>query len=132
MATVTISGNALVIKSAVKFAELKAVSKYRPEALTLREGGKADGKPVFVVGFSSGDYGSLSDFGATFNNEPDATGAATITLTAASFGENPAETVADVYGGALVKLAEIEKNLPKAVAEIEKQKEDVMKTITVQ
>ena len=132
MATVTISGNALVIKSAIKFEELKAVSKYRPEALKLREGGKPDGKVVFGVGFSEGDYGSLGEYGAAFNNKPDASGAATITITVRDFGENPAETVADIFGGALVKLAEIEKALPKAVAEIAKQKEDVLKTITVQ
>ena len=132
MATVTISGNALVIKSGVKFDDLVAVSKYRPEALKLRDGGKPEGKVVFGVGFSNGDFGSLTEFGATFNNKPDASGAATITITVQDFGENPAETVADTFGGALVKLAEIEKALPKAVAEIAKQKEDVMKTITVQ
>ena len=59
MAKVIIAGDAVVVKSAIKYEDLKAVKKYRPEALTLK-GGEDGKEPIFSVFVKDSGAGSIN------------------------------------------------------------------------
>lgn len=129
MSKITISGNALVVKSSLKLADLKDVKKFRPEALNLMGG--EDGKELLFSIFFEDGCGCLGSRGACFSDTTDADGCATITMIVPDFGANKKTFVSENFGGAIVKLNSLEESIPAVLEEIKAQKESVESSITV-
>lgn len=132
MASITITGNAIVVKSTLTPEQIALVAKYRPEALVLFEGEGKDRCPVFAIGTVSAGTGSINKVGACFpKNTTDPDGKAVITLIG-EFGEGDVrEQVADKIGKAILNLNTIEAALPAVIEEIEEQKAAIIENITV-
>ena len=118
MAKSKIFGEAIVITSSVKLAELKSVAKYYKEKLVLK-GGEDGKESIFGICVAKSGMGSLSPNGACFapttrNGE----GYATITMTIPEGVENAKTWMVDKFGGALMHLEALEKQLPGVVAKI--------------
>ena len=130
MAKVTITGNAAVITSEVKLEDLKTVAKYRPDSLILKGG--EDGKtPIFAIATSKG-AGNITEFGAAFGGvSRDDKGLATITMMLDESVTDAKAWIADHFGGALVNIGKIEKQLPGVITEINTEKAAVMESITL-
>jgi len=132
MASITICGDAVVIKSAETLDNLKLLQKYKPEALCLMD---EDGNAVFKVGVASREAGGqLNNFGASFASVTrDADGLATITMIS-SGSQSGAELVSDVsdkFGPAIIKLSRVEEQFASAIEQIAKDKAEVLEHITL-
>lgn len=132
MATITVSGNAIIIKSGFTPDEIALVAKYRPAAAALYEGEGQNREPVFGIGVTPGT-GSLSKLGAMFSRtttDPD--GKATITLVS-NFPEDvdPKDVVAELVGTAIIQLNKLEATLPAVIDEIAAEKAAILENITV-
>lgn len=131
MAKVVIAGNAVVITSSMKLADLATIKKYRSKALTLM-GGENNKEELFTIDVCSGSNGGLNSIGAVFCNETrDEEKKACITLCINGVQGDVKEFVADKYGEALVHLGELEAKLPGVLEEINNQKKGIMQNITV-
>lgn len=118
MAKSKIFGEAIVITSSVKLADLKSVAKYYKEKLVLK-GGEDGKEAIFGICVNKSGMGSLSATGACFapttrNSE----GYATITMTIPEGVENAKTWMVDKFGGALMHLEDLEKQLPEVVSKI--------------
>lgn len=130
MAKITIAGEAIIIKSALKLEDIRTIQKYRPEALVLMGG--EDGKdPIFAIGVTNGS-GNINDVGASFGRESyDEDKLAVITMVADGVTGDPKEWVADRIGSAVMRLNELEAKLPAVLEELAGQKAAVLEAITV-
>ena len=131
MAKVTIAGDAVVVTSSMKMADLETIAKYRPNELILK-GGEDGKEPVFAIGVTSGT-GNISEIGASFGRAShDENKFATITMcTGGDVVGDIKEWVADLIGGAIIKLNKLEAKLPAVLTEITKDKAAVMENIAV-
>lgn len=132
MANITIAANAAVIKSDLKIKDIEVLEKYNPAELVLM-GGKDDEEEIFSIGLSTGK-GSLSQHGATFSKTGIAPqGAATITVDIPNFGsaDEAKGYIADKYGVALDRLAQIEAKVPDKVTAFKAKREALMQQISV-
>lgn len=118
MAKTKIFGDAIVITSTLKLDELKSVAKYHKEKLSLYGG--EDGKELlFGVRVAPSGMGTLSEVGACFAPASRIEGGyATITMTVPAGVADAKKWMVDEFGGALMKLAELEEKLPAVVASI--------------
>lgn len=131
MAKVTIAGNAVVITSGVKLADLATIKKYRPKALRLM-GGENNKEELFVVDVCSGTNGGLNSNGAVFCNAThDEAKMACITISLNGVQGDVREFVSDKYGEALIHLNALEAKLPDVLKEITEQKAAIMQNISV-
>lgn len=131
MAKVTIAGNAVVITSSMKLADLATIKKYRPKALRLM-GGENNKEELFVIDVGDKAPGSLNSVGAAFcETTNDDAKMACITITLNGVQGNVKEYVADKYGEALIHLNALEAKLPDVLKEIAEQKTGIMANITV-
>lgn len=133
MAKVIIAGDAVVINSSIKFEDLKAIKKYRPEALILK-GGEDGKEQLFKIGIGE-NCGGISKYGITFATATrDDEKLATLTVVDNFDGEDASsikEKVADKFGETLTNLNALEANLPDVIDEIETAKNDIIENITV-
>ena len=132
MAKITIAGDAVVVTSAMKLEDLRTISKYRPNALTLM-GGEDGKEPVFAISvIKNGLAGEINKYGASFGSEThDDEKLATITMTACVAEGDIREVVADHIGSAIINLTKLEETLPAVLDEIAAEKAAVMDSITV-
>ena len=131
MAKVTIAGNAVVITSSMKLAELATIKKYRPKALRLM-GGENGKEELFAIDVASGCNGGLNSVGAVFAAAThDDAKKACITINLCEVQGDVKEFVADKYGEALIHLNALEAKLPDVLKEIAEQKTGIMANITV-
>lgn len=132
MAKVTISGDAVVITSAVKLEDYKKVKKYRPNALVLM-GGEDGKEPIFRVGVLPNGAGSIGKYGAEFAKETrDEEKLACITMLFTGSSEaNIKEAVADEIGAAVLNLNKLEATIPGVLEEIAAAKAQILESITV-
>jgi len=130
MAKVNVLGDAVVITSAVRLADIQLIEKYRPEALILK-GGEDGKEQLFRI--STGDVGCINKYGATFSGATrDDDKFATLTMPAIIEGdEKLAEAVADAIGGPLMMLNQLEAQLPEVVEAIADEKAAIMAAITI-
>lgn len=128
MAKITLTGDALVIKSAVKMEDWKLVEKYRPESLTITD---EEGNQLFKVGLSG--TGGISDYGITFTGKThDENGYATLTQGCKIVTDKDIkEELADYVGSAILKLNELENKIPDIIEEIKSEKIRIMNNITI-
>lgn len=134
MANVTIAGDAAVIKSSMKFEELKTIAKYRAKALTLM-GGEDGKEEIFRVDVGCpGESGNINKYGAVFNGESlDGQGYATLTMSILGrpTDKDVKDYIADALGEALINLNALEAKLPAVLGEIAAQKEQVLANVSV-
>lgn len=130
MAKVKVFGNAAVVTSTLKLAEIEKVqNSTRRDALTLKGGD--DGKtPVFCVCASKHGRGDINNVGAEFANASrDENGYAQITLDIPTDVADAKEYVAKKYGVGLTNLSKLEEALPEVIATIEAEHAALLETI---
>ena len=131
MAQVIIAGNAVVITSSMKLADLATIKKYRPKALRLM-GGENGKEELFAIDVVSGGNGGLNGVGAVFGSATqDEAKKACITIELPAVQGDVKEYVADKFGEALIHLNTLEAKLPDVLTEIAEQKTGIMANITV-
>ena len=130
MAKITITGDAVVITSAVKAEDIKKVAKYQPQALALKD--EESKEEIFKVCFREGSN-NIGKYGAEFGGvSRDGQGFACITLALNIPADADAkELIADEFGNALLNLNKVEAQLPQAIQAIDAQKAQVLGNITV-
>lgn len=130
MAKIVIAGDAVVITSSMRFADIQTIQKYRPEELVLK-GGEDGKEPIFAIGITNG-CGNINEVGASFGRASHGDEKfATITMVTENVTGDVKEWVADRIGGAVINLNKLEEKLPTILAEIEGQKAEIMNNITV-
>ena len=129
MAKITITGNAVVITSAVKAEDIKKVAKYQPSALALKNEEKEE---IFKVCYRE-NSNSIGKYGAEFGGvSRDGQGFACITLALnAPADADVKELIADEFGAALLSLNKVEAQIPSAIQAIDTQKTQILGNITV-
>lgn len=130
MAKITIAGDAVIIKSAMKLEDIKTIKKYRPDALILK-GGEDGKEPIFRLGVCSG-AGSINKYGAEFGSEThDDEKKAVMTLVCTCCEGDIKEYVADAIGAYVMDLNKLEATLPAVLAEISDEKAAIMENISI-
>ena len=130
MAKIKVVGEAAVVISELKLADIEKVGKYRPDKLTLRSDDEKK-SPIFKVGVSSNRMGEIGAFGASFG-AADADGFATITVAPlAAEGDDLKEAVAEKIGPAILHLNKLEEALPAVIAEIDAEHEAILGNIEI-
>lgn len=133
MSKITLNGDAVVITSALKAADIEVAQKYNPKALSVFEKNEDDKlEEVFTVGV--GTNGGVNKYGITFNGvSRDGNGFATLTLpfNGSSDPATAKDQIADKYGFAIAQLNKVEAGLPAALKEIAAAKKAVVDAITV-
>lgn len=124
MAKILVAGHSAVITSSVKLEDIKKVSKYDPDKLTLKD---EEGEIQFAVGIAKAkadtvDWGSISQYGVEFAPYADANGYAVVTATIDPevIGERDIKDIlADKLGGAVLKLEKVEAGIAPAIVAID-------------
>lgn len=129
---IRIVGGAAVLTSALKLEDLKTVAKYQPEALKLK-GGKDNEETVFMAGIADKGYGGFCGaMGVMFApNTTDANGHATVTVNIPEGTAKPAEWFVENFGGAIMKLRELEASLPTVITKLAADKASVLGDIEI-
>lgn len=128
MATIKVIGNAVVIESAIKFADIEQVKKYRPDALTLTDEEK---NPLFRI--DVGSKPQANEFGIVFDGKThDENGYATYTQLIPATGGNVKDAIADIYGKTVLLLTKYEEAFPAVLADIKAEREAVLDSIKLQ
>lgn len=128
MSKIKIAGNAVVVESALKLEDIKAVKKYRPNALLLMEGKEGYEEPVFAIDVTGG-MGNINCNGAEFAG---ATESGNAVLTIAVCGPIPdvKKYVTDNLTGAIMNLNKLETQVTKVLEQIAADKKAVEESIT--
>ena len=126
-AGIKVIGNTVFVESEFTPAELKEVSKYRPQALQLVD--EETKEPIFAVGITAGD-GTIGKFGAEYGSASNADGKALISKKIPD-GVDAKRYIEDTIGVSILLLKKVEAGLSDKLAEIEEEKEAVMATIEV-
>ena len=131
MANLKIAGDAVIVTSSLKKADLLTIAKYRPEALTLM-GGEENKTPIFEIRVKDSGRGSFDANGAVFTGETrDEAKFATLTLTADDIKGDVKDWAADKFGTAIERLTALEAKLPEVLTQIAAAKAKVVESITV-
>lgn len=118
MAKTKIFGEAIVVTSAIKLEDLKKVERYSRDSLILK-GGEDGKQPIFGVCVAQEGMGNISSISVSFApTTRNAEGYATVTMTIPDGVANAKEWMVDKFGGALMNLAALEKELPAVVEKI--------------
>ncbi len=129
MAKITITGQAVVVTSALKLEDIKTLKKYRPDALVLK-GGEDGKEPVFML--AAGTMPEINQYGVCFTEESrNEDKLATLTIVTDYRGDKIEEHVADRYGIAIANLNKLEAVLPGVLEEVKAEREAIMDNITV-
>ena len=127
MAKTTIAGNSYVITSTASMADLEAVKKYRPSALSITDPDTKE--TLFKVGLGSN---SISDYGVSFGGATnDEAKLATATLCIPQDIEDAKEFVLDKAGMALVKLEKVEGEIAEVLEDIRAERSSIAESIKV-
>jgi hypothetical protein len=130
MAKITVAGDAVVITSTLKLADIKSLEKYRPQSLVLYGG--EDGKDAIYAIGTTEKAGSINEFGASFSSEAhDGSGLATITECLGPIEGDVKEFLADKIGSAIINLNKLEEKLPSVLSEVSAERAIVKGNITI-
>ena len=126
-AGIKVLGQTAVVESGFEPGEIREVSKYRPEALLLKN---AETKDVeFAVAMGSGK-GKINKIGAEFGSGKNAEGKAIITIDLPD-GVDAKEYIEEKVGVAILNLQKVEDGLRHALGEIADEKARVLGTIEI-
>ena len=129
-AEIKTAGQAAVIISGVKKADIEMVKKYRPEALQLF-GGEDNKEFVYAIGLGSG-MGSINKVGAEFGAEAhDGSGKATITVAIPDDVDDVKAYLSDQYGRLVLNVNKIEATFPAVLEEVRNEKAEIEGAITL-
>lgn len=131
MAKITIAGNAFVVTSAKKLADIKELQKYNPKALSLFEQNE-DGKKEEVFRVTASSNAGINQYGVSFPDvSRDGEGFACLTGDIPNGIENAVAYIADNYGAAIMKLNKVEDGIDAALSEVAANKAAVLENIAV-
>ena len=127
MANVRIAGNSYVIISRVSMADLEAVKKYRPSALTLTD--PETRETTFRVDIGTN---SLSNHGISFGGTSNCEGRfATATLVIPEGVEDAKNYVLDTAGLALANLNRLKEGIANALQEVRTERDTIARSIEI-
>ncbi len=131
MAKIIIAGDAVVVKSSLKFEDLKRIAKYSPESLILK-GGEDNKADIFRIGVTGGE-GHIGTYAAEFNSPSrEGDGLATLTMSiVVSPDEDIKEVIADKLGTPMAHLAKLEDKLPHVLEWLNRERENLINGIAV-
>lgn len=127
-ATITITGAAAVLTSAVKLDDWKRVAEFMPEELQLVD--EDTEEILFKVAVGEGP-GSMNEYGVVFGSVVGTDGKATVTVLLDPETEDKKELVRKTVGSALLDLNKIEAEVPGMLEEIAKMEEEIDAHINV-
>lgn len=128
MAKIQVIGDACVITSAATMEGIKKLEKHCPDALKIYD---ENDNVLFKVSSTTGD-GSVSRCGISFNSASRTDGGyATVTLNIADVDGDIEDYIADKYGIAITRLAELEDGMDDAIATVDKNIAAIKASITV-
>lgn len=130
-AAITVHGGVAVLESSKKLADIKKVSKYRPEALCLFDGTGKDKEVTFAVGVSPKGNGSVNQYGVSFGTATTADGKATVTMTIPEGTADPKKWVMEAVGTAILNLNKVEAQFSGAISEIDEEISAIESNIAV-
>ena len=113
-----------VIESAFTPEEIREISRYRPEAMKLKD---EKGNTLFTVAKVSGQDGSINGIGAEFGEAKTAAGKAAIKFDVA--GDDAKKYIEEKVGVSILNLNKVESGWDAALAEIAAEKAAVLDTI---
>ena len=132
MANIKIVGDAMVVVSSHTLEDIQTLEKYAPKALSLYEANE-DGKreEVFKVCTTTG-AGSVGKYGVSFSSSThDEAKLAAVTLCIPADVEDAKEYAADQVGYAVMKLNQVEAQIPEALRQVEAERAEVLRNISV-
>ena len=132
MANVKKFGEAVVITSEAKLADIEKIEKYAPEALILYSDGE-EKEPLFAVGTTQKRTGRFSQSGIEFGG-CDGQGHAQVTLGYAGPSGTDDEVkaaIADSMGAAVVMLAKLEEPFPAVLEKIDADIAEILASIEI-
>lgn len=127
-AKAVVVGGAIVVSSIVTPDELKAIAKYRPEALKLVNDKTKDVEYLVAIGEGLGD---LNGNGAIFGSHTDSEGKATITIGAPNEATDIRSWAIENLGSALLKLNKVEQQFASQLDSIARDRAEVEASIVV-
>lgn len=126
-AGIKVLGQTAVVESGFEPAEIREVSKYRPDSLTLKD--PETKETTFAVGVGSGK-GSINKFGASFGSGKNAEGKAIITIEIPD-GVDAKSYIEEKIGVSILNLQKVEDGLREALGQIADEKARVLGTIEI-
>ncbi len=124
LAKILIAGAAIVVKSSVKLDDWRKALAYDPD-LGLYDD---DEKPLFTVGIEKGP-GSMDSHRIVFSSVPDRNGFACVTMIPDTERADKEKMAAELYGLALLRLMEIERNIEDVLADAEEDSRFIAENI---
>lgn len=123
-----ITGDAYVLTSTLKAADIQLVKKHQPDALKIKD---KDGNDIFALGYNQGSP-CISKCGVTFGGTSrDGGEFATITGTLPAGTTNAKEYVADLVGSALQNINKLEATLPEVIETIKRERRELLDAVVV-
>lgn len=132
MAKIKIIGDAMAVISSCTLEDIRTLEKYSPKSLSLYETNDEGHKEeVFRVASTTGK-GSINQYGASFSSTThDEEKRAVITLCIPQDVEDAKEYAADQVGYAVMKLNQVEEQIPSALRQVEAERSEVLANITL-
>jgi len=125
MAKIKTAGGAAALVSDLKLEDIQLLEKYRPKALTLREGDEE----VFRV--QTGEEGSISKFGVCFASATrDTAGLAEITRMIPADVTDVKEFAVDEFGPAVLLLNSVEAQAAEALTGVKEELDRVRAAVS--
>lgn len=127
-----LNGTALVVTSNVKREDIEKLAIRCPDALNLYRGEDDKKELVFTVGLTEGDA-EIQDFCIVFNSQThDEVKLATATIMLrGDLGEDPKETIADLFGPALKNLKDWEAGIPAVLQKVDTEHAELVSLVQV-
>ena len=123
-AEIVIAGTAAVVKSGFSLEDWKKALRFDPELGLFDD----DDKPLFQISIEEGP-GSMRKDRRIFSASPTKDGTACATIILDPTVEDKEEMVSESLGLPLLRLLEVEENLPKVIKEAEELEEAVARKI---
>ncbi len=114
LAEILIVGAAVVVRSTIKLDDWRKALAYDPDLGLYDE----EEKPLFTVGIEKGP-GSMDSHRIAFSSVPDQNGFACVTMIPDAERADKEKMASELYGLALLRLLEIEKNIGDVIAKAE-------------
>lgn len=131
MARMIVTGDALVIKSNITFADMEKLTKLRPSAMVLCEQ-EEDGTRAEVFRVKVGGSEMFNQYGITFTSAArDGTGCAITTVRLPEGVTDPKEYLVENFSTALMRLNCLEDQMLNSLAEVADAQNAVREFITI-
>lgn len=130
-AKIIIVGNTVHVISSQKLEDVKLLAKFRPDALSLKEGSGANEREIFHIFTGGRDGGSIANNGVIFGKATTKDGNAMVTLTAPDGTEDMQTWAEEEIGVGILLLKKTEAQFDAALAEVKEEKAAIAASITI-